>query len=54
MSCDGVRRQLVGGGLVLANESCSVEAEVGASLRDPQCTWRDGPQAQLPQRELTV
>lgn len=43
-----------GGGLVLAYESCSVEAEVGASLRDPQCTWRGGPRAQLPQCELPV
>lgn len=41
------------GSLVLAYESCSVEAEVGASLRDPQCTARGGPPAQLPQCELT-
>lgn len=61
MSCDGVIRQqewggrkVEGGGLVLAYESCSVEAEVGASLRDPQCTLRGGPRAQLPQCELTV
>lgn len=50
----GVRLGVVEGGLVLAYESCSVEAEVGASLRDPRRSQRGGPQVQLPQRELTV
>lgn len=54
VSCDGVIRQWEGAGLVLAYESVSVEAEVDASLRDPQCTWKGVPRAQLPQCELTV
>lgn len=59
VSCDGVIRQQEGGGglggcVVLAYESCTVEAGVGASLRDPQCIWKGGPRAQLPQCELTV
>lgn len=41
-------------GLCDSDYESSVEDEVGASLRDPQCTLRGGPTAQLPQCELHV